>query len=163
MNTWAQEENRRKNVRTSDKQRERERKRKSKSSNDTHKPCHYTILIAGEIHSMNFCACKMPPSLSSARRCFSFSVLRSLFHLIAHSPLFPFHFFTYVCIAVPCFFFLVLVSVFDQFYTRFGCLLLQHERDAIFVPYVFAHLSKHIQWTFFSLSFLKKRNNSTRI
>lgn len=130
---------------TSECERGRERENQ-KAATDTHKPCHYTILIAGKIHSMKFCV---------HVKCLHLYVLL-LFCSVVVSLDYTFAFISFsfvhicVCIAIPCFFLcsrLLFRSILHNF-AGLVCLPLQHEYDAIFVPYVFAHLNENIQWIF---------------
>lgn len=86
---------------------ERERENQ-KAATDTHKPCHYTILIAGKIHSMKFCEhVKCLHLYVSLLFC---SVVVSLDYTFAFISFSFFH--ICVCIAIPCFF-----SVFSSLFS----------------------------------------------
>lgn len=106
-----------------------EKEKKSKSGNDTHKPYHYTILPAKSIQ-WNFVHVKCL-HLRSSSMCFH-SLSLSLFRCFTwlHICLYFLFIFSHMCI-----FFL---SIPHNFSGLLACLLLQHEYDAIFIPYVFS-------------------------
>lgn len=126
---------------------------KSSGNDSVH---HYTILPARSIqwnflyHVKCLHLRSTAASLCVSRplcliRCFTWLHIRFYFLFI----------FSHVCIDIPCFFrFSFFLINFTQV-RRLSCLLLQHEYDAIFIPYVFAHLYEIIQRIFFT--FLEKK------